>query len=171
MLRKTQGAWVGQERSLMARIAESLSHQPTRVMNSDATNKAEDADAARQEIGADIVAYGEFTSTVTAWDRDSAQVEDKLGLVMQAFDSQGFVTTPERQHATAAWLSSHPGNRLDNVRRTPQHSLTLAHLCPGLTAAGPGPARDEYLDGGPWFYAHTDDSTLFRVVNHVRDVG
>src|SRR5262249_1873236 len=68
LLRKTQGAWVGQERSFLARIAESLSHQPTRVLNTDATNKAEDADAARQEIGADIVAYGDFTSTVTVWD-------------------------------------------------------------------------------------------------------
>src|SRR6266581_1266943 len=171
ILRQTQGAWVGQERSLFARLAESMSHQPTRVLNTDATNKAEDADAARQEIGADIVAYGEFTSTVTVWDTDPEMAEDKLKLVMQAFDSQGFITTAERQHATAAWLSSHPGNRLDNVRRTPQHSLTLAHLCPGLTATWPGPERDAYLDGGPWFYAHTEQSTLFRVVNHVRDVG
>jgi type IV secretory pathway VirB4 component len=171
MLRKTQGAWVGQERSLMARLAESISHQPTRVLNTDATNKAEDADAARQEIGADIVAYGEFTSTVTVWDTDPERVEDKLHLVMQAIETRGFVATAERQHATAAWLSSHPGNQLDNVRRTPQHSLTLAHLCPGLTAAWPGPERDPYLDGGPWLYAHTEQTTLFRVVNHVRDVG
>jgi type IV secretion system protein VirB4 len=171
LLRKTQGAWVGQERSFLARIAESISHQPTRVLNTDATNKAEDADAARQEIGADIVAYGEFTSTVTVWDEDQAAADAKLKLVMQAFDSQGFVTTAERSHATAAWLSSHPGNRLDNVRRTPQHSLTLAHLCPGLTAAWPGPDGDAYLGGGPWLYAHTEQSTLFRVVNHVRDVG
>src|SRR5712691_11048890 len=171
MLRKTQGAWVGQERSFMARLAESVSNQPTRVLNTDATNKAEEADAARQEIGADIVAYGEFTSTVTVWDPDPGVVEDKLRLVMQAFEHQGFVTKAERSNATAAWLSSHPGNRLDNVRRTPQSSLTLAHLCPGLTAAWPGPMRDAYLDGGPWFYAHTEQSTLFRVVNHVRDVG
>src|SRR5712691_8957575 len=171
ILRKTQGAWVGQERSFFARMAETMTHEPTRVLNTDATNKAEEADAARQEIGADIVAYGDFTSTVTVWDRDPDQVEAKLQVVMQAFDRHGFVTTAERHQATAAWLSSHPGNRLDNVRRTPQHSLTLAHLCPGLTAAWPGPARDAYLDGGPWFYAHTERSTLFRVVNHVRDVG
>jgi type IV secretory pathway VirB4 component len=171
MLRKTQGAWVGQEKSLMARLAESMSHQPTRVLNTDATNKAEDADAARQEIGADIVAYGEFTSTVTVWDTDPHRAEDKLTLVMGAFEQRDFVATAERQHATAAWLSSLPGNTLDNARRTPQHSLTLAHLCPGLTAAWPGPDGDAYLGGGPWLYAHTDETTLFRVVNHVRDVG
>jgi len=171
ILRTTQGAWVGQERSFFARMAETMTHEPTRVLNTDATNKAEEADAARQEIGADIVAYGDFTSTVTVWDPDPDPVEAKLQVVMQAFDRHGFVTTAERHQATAAWLSSHPGNRLDNVRRTPQHSLTLAHLCPGLTAAWPGPERDAYLDGGPWFYAHTEQSTLFRVVNHVRDVG
>jgi type IV secretion system protein VirB4 len=171
ILRKTQGAWIGQERSLFARMAETMSHQPTRVLNTDATNKAEEADAARQELGADIVAYGEYTSTVTVWDTEAEVAEDKLQRVMQAFDRQGFVTTAERHHATAAWFSSHPGNRLDNVRKTPQHSLTLAHLCPGLTAAWPGPERDGYLDSGPWFAAQTEGHTLFRVVNHVRDVG
>ncbi len=171
LLRKTQGAWIGQERGFLARMAESMSSQPTRVLNTDATNKADEADMARQEIGADVVAYGEFTSTVTVWDTDAARADDKLKLVMQAFDRQGFVTTAERHHATAAWLSSHPGNRRDNVRRTPQHSLTLAHLCPGLTATWPGPERDAYLNGLPWFYTHTEESTLFRVVNHVRDVG
>jgi type IV secretion system protein VirB4 len=162
---------VGEERSFWDRLTENVTHQPTRVLNTDATNKAEDVDAARQEIGADIVAYGDFTSTVTVWDRDPDRAEDKLKLVMQAFETRGFVTTAERQHATAAWLSSHPGNALDNVRRTTQHSLTLAHLCPGLTATWPGPEGDAFMGGGPWFYAHTEQATLFRVVNHVRDVG
>jgi type IV secretion system protein VirB4 len=171
ILRKTQGAWIGQERSFMARIAESVSNQPTRMLNTDATNKAEQADAARQEIGADVVAYGEFTSTVTVWDAEADKADAKLSTVMAAFAAQGFVTTAERHHATAAWLSSHPGNRLDNVRRSHHHSLTLAHLCPGLTATWPGPRRDAYLDAGPWFFTHTEGSTLFRVVNHVRDVG
>lgn len=171
LLRKTQGAWVGQERSFMARMAESLSQQPTRILNSDATNKATEADIARQELGADLVAYGSFTSTVTVWDADADVAERKLQLVRQAFETQGFLTVAERQQAVAAWLSSHPGNRLDNVRRSPQHSLTVSHLCPGLTAAWPGPLQDAYLHRGPWLYAHTEESTLFRVVNHVRDVG
>jgi type IV secretion system protein TrbE len=171
LLRKTQGAWVGQERSLMARIAESVSNQPTRVLNTDATNKAEEVDAARQEIGADIVAYGEFTSTVTVWDTDPGQAETKLRYVMQTLANQGFTATAERQHATAAWLSSQPGNRVDNVHRSHHHSLFLAHVSPGVTAAWPGPERDEHLKAGPWFYVHTEHNTLFRVINHVRDAG
>ena len=171
LLRKTQGAWVGQEKSLMARMAESMSNQPTRVLNTDATNKAEEVDAARQEIGADIVAYGEFTSTVTVWDTDPGQAEAKLRHMMQTLANQGFTATAERSHATAAWLSSQPGNRVDNVHRSHQHSLFLAHVSPGVTAAWPGPEQDEHLQAGPWFHVHTEFNTLFRVINHVRDLG
>jgi type IV secretory pathway VirB4 component len=171
ILRKTQGTWVGEERSFWDRFSENITHQPTRILNSDATNKAEDVDAARQDIGADLVAYGEFTSTVTVWDPDALQADQHLSVVREALEARGFVTTAEDKHAVAAWLSTHPGNRLDNVRHTTQHSLTLAHLCPGLTAAWPGPERDTYLQGGPWFFAHTERNTLFRVVNHLRDLG
>src|SRR5262249_4462977 len=141
------------------------------VIDSDATNKAMDVDAARQELGEDIIAYGSFTSTVTVWDRDPETAEAKRRLVMQTFEAKGFTVKAETEHATAAWLSSHPGNRPDNVRRTPQHTLTVAHLLPGLTATWPGPEGDAYMQGGPWLYAHTEQSTLFRVVNHVRDLG
>ena len=171
LLRKTQGAWMGQEKSLMGRIAESLSNQPQRILNTDATNKAEEVDAARQEVGADIVAYGGFTSTVTVWDTDPGQAETKMRHVMQTLANQGFTATVERQHATAAWLSSQPGNLVDNVHRSHQHSLFLAHVSPGLTAAWPGPEYDTHLQAGPWFHVHTEHNTLFRVVNHVRDLG
>ena len=151
LLRKTQGAWIGQEKSLMGRMAESMSNQPPRILNTDATNKAEEVDAARQEIGADIVAYGDFTSTVTVWDDDPGQAETKLRHVMQTLANQGFTATAERQHATAAWLSSHPGNRLDNVHRSHQHSLFLAHVSPGVTAAWPGPEHDAISRPGRGF--------------------
>ena len=171
LLRKTQGAWIGQEKSLAGRLAENWSGQAQRVVNTDATNKAEEVDAARQEVGADIVAYGEFTSTVTVWDPDPQEAEAKLRHVMQTLAGQGFTATAERQHATAAWLSSQPGNRLDNVHRSHHHSLFLAHVSPGVTAAWPGPTHDAHFQAGPWFYVHTEHNTLFRVLNHVRDVG
>ena len=70
ILRKTQGQWVQHERGIGARLSENLTGEQTRVINSDATRKAEETDAARQELGADIVAYGDFTTTVTVWDTD-----------------------------------------------------------------------------------------------------
>jgi type IV secretion system protein VirB4 len=171
VLRKAQGAWVHEEKGLSDRLSENLSHEATRVLNRDATNKAEDVDIARQEIGADLLAYGQFTSTVTVWDADPDVADHKRRMVMQAFAAREIATVEEGAHHTAAWFSSHPGNRVDNVNQTHQSSLTLAHFCPGLTAAWRGPERDAYMRGGPWFYVQTEQHTLFRVVNHLRDVG
>jgi type IV secretion system protein VirB4 len=97
--------------------------------------------------------------------------DEKLASVMEAFNAKGFVMTSETVHATAAWLSSLPGNRLDNVRRRPQQSLTLAHLLPGMAAAWTGEAWDTHLNAPPWFLAHTEQSSAFRVVNHVEQNG
>src|SRR5215471_15378422 len=171
VLRKAQGAWVHEEKGLSDRLSENLSHEPTRVLNRDATNKAEDVDIARQEIGADLLAYGQFTSTVTVWDEDPEVADQKRRLVMQAFAAREIATVEEGAHLVAAWFSSHPGNRVDNVNQTHQSSLTLAHFMPGLTAAWRGPEQDAFLHGGPWFYVQTEQHTLFRVVNHLRDLG
>lgn len=171
LLRRTQGAWIGNERSFFARVAESVSQQPTRILNNDATIKAEGVDAARQELGSDIVGYGNFTGTVVTWDVDPDVADRKRREVMQVFEAQGFTVTPEQRHATAAWLSTHPGNRQDSVRRTPQHTLTLAHFAPGLSVAWPGPDRDEHLAAPAWFLAETDGHSRFQVVNHVLQNG
>ena len=170
-LKKTEARWRNQEKSVFDRSMENFTGQHTSVIDPDATNKALDVNAARQEIGMDLTAYGLFTSTVTVWDEDPLRVDTKLSAVMQAFADAGFTVRAEDEHLVAAWLSSHPGNRVDNVRRTPQSALTLAHLAPGLSATWPGPERDEYLSAGPWFYAQTDGANLFRVVNHLRDLG
>jgi type IV secretion system protein TrbE len=171
LLRKMQGNWYGQRIGIFGRMAESMSQKESAIQNSDARNKAEQADAARQEIGEDIVAYLNFSMAAVVWDRDPEVANRRLTEVRQVLESQGFGTTFEKQHAFPVWLSTHPGNRVDGVRKTPQNSLMLADVCPGLQAAWTGPTRDEHLNEGPWFHAHTDDSTILRVVNHVRDNG
>jgi type IV secretion system protein VirB4 len=171
LLQRIQRQWVGQEKSMKDVLMEKASRKETRILNTTATNFATDADEARQEVGADVVAFGDYTATITVWDRSAAVADQRIRDVMQIMESRGFVTILETEHATAAWLSSMPGNRADSVRRTPQHSLTFAHLAPGLAAAWTGPERDEHLQAPPWFYAHTEGSTVFRAVNHVLDIG
>ena len=36
---------------------------------------------------------------------------------------------------------------------------------------GRGQRDDTHLQAGPWFHVHTEHNTLFRVINHVRDLG
>src|SRR5215510_919133 len=171
ILKGAQRAWVGEETSFADRTVENWTKEATRVRNTTATLHAEGIDAARQEIGMDVVAYGEFTGTMTVWDEDPDRADAKRMLVMEAFANQGFTAHAESWHHTGAWFSSFPGDRLHNVHKSTQNTLTLAHLMPGLTAMWPGPERDEYLGGGPWFYAQTEFTNLFRVVNHLRDLG
>jgi type IV secretory pathway VirB4 component len=169
LLRKAQKAWVHEEIGFSDRLSENITHEGTKVRNTDAINKATEVDIARQEIGADVIAYGAFTSTVTTWHTDPQVADEQRRLIMQAFADRGIGTVEEGVHQEAAWLSSHPGNRLDNVNASHQSTLTLAHLSPGLTAAWRGPSRDAYLKGGPWCYARTEGNTLFRVVDHFYD--
>jgi type IV secretion system protein TrbE len=171
LLEKAQSHWLGQQKSVWTQVMEVLSKKPSEMIDTSARNQAADADAARQEVGADIIAFGDFTATITVWDEDVEQVEAKLQDVMQILDAQGFTSIREQEHATAAWFSSHPGNRVDSVRRTPQHSLTLAHVMPGLQSMWPGVDYDAHLKQGPWFLAHTEGNTKLSVVNHVLDNG
>ena len=171
LLEKAQSHWLGQQKSLWTQVMEVMSKKPSEMIDNAARNQALDADAARQEVGADIIAFGDFTATVTVWDEDLSRVEAKLQEVMQILNTQGFTSIREQEHAVAAWLSTHPGNRVDSVRRTPQHSLTLAHVMPGLQSVWPGSGWDAHLRQGPWFLAHTEGNTTFSVVNHVLDNG
>lgn len=171
MLKGTQRAWIGEETTFADKAIAQANKETTRVRNTVASLHAEDVDAARQEIGMGITAYGEFTSTVTVWDEVPELADAKRRLVMETFANAGFTTMEERGHQTAAWFSSLPGDRLNNVHKSIHNTLTLAHFCPGLNAIWPGPERDEYLDAGPWFIAQTEHSNLLRVVNHLRDLG
>jgi type IV secretion system protein VirB4 len=181
MLAKTEKAWRDTEKTTWQKLSENVTQQEIVATNPEALLKAQDARAAREELGADLVGYGQFTTSVLVWDGDPQAANDKIRAVMQAFQARGFVVKQEQQrptlrylrrdHATAAWLGMMPGAHLHGVRRTKQSSLTLAHLFPGLQAVWPGPERDAYLDGPPWFIAHTDTHTAYRVSNHVRDVG
>ena len=68
-------------------------------MDSDASNKATDADAALQELGSDQVAFGYVTATVTVLDTDATAADEKLRAVERAIQGRGFVTIPETLNA------------------------------------------------------------------------
>ncbi len=59
--------------------AAARNHLPagSPLVDSDAANKAADADAALQELGSDEVAFGYVTATVTVMDRDATAADEK----------------------------------------------------------------------------------------------
>lgn len=170
MFRKVENTWLGQEKGIQAHFLEGAGHQ-TRVLDSHATNQAQDADAARQEVSGSYVGYGHFTMTVMVWGATVAEAQSRIRSVAQVFEDEGFTVIIETEHSTMAWRSMIPGDVRSSIRRKPISSLNLAHLAPELKSAWPGPVRDEHLQAPPWFLAHVNGRTLLRVVNHVLDVG
>jgi type IV secretion system protein VirB4 len=162
--------WFAKRKSVVALLRETVFQQESPLLDSDAANKAADADAALQELGTDQVAYGYFTATVTLMGATAAAADDKLRSVERVIQSRGFVTMPETLNAVDAWLSSIPGHVYANVRQHIVSTLNLAHLMP-LSAVWAGPERNTHLDAPPLVVTRTDGSTPFRLVTHVGDVG
>lgn len=162
--------WFAKRKSVIALLRESVFQQESPLVDTDASNKAADADAALQSLGGDQVAFGYVTATVVVMDASADAAEEKLRQVERVIQGRGFVTMPETLNAVEAWLSSLPGHVYANVRQPIVSTLNLAHLMP-VSAVWAGPERNAHLDGPPLVITRTDGATPFRLVTHVGDVG
>jgi type IV secretion system protein VirB4 len=169
-LTRLRRQWFNKRKSVTALLREVVYNQPAQLLDSDADNKAVDADLALQALGGDHVAFGYLTTTITLADESRAGVEDKVRAVERIVNGLGFSCIRESVNAVEAWLSSLPGHAYANVRQPLVHTLNLAHLMP-LSSVWAGPARDAHLCGPPLLYAKTGGSTPFRLAQHVGDVG
>ncbi|GAA0733370.1 conjugal transfer protein TrbE [Sphingomonas trueperi] len=170
LLTKIRRQWFAKRKSVAAILKEVMTNEASVLMDSDASNKAADADTALQELGADYAGLALVTASVTVWDRDPAVASEKLRLVEKVIQGRDFTVIPEGMNAIEAWLGSLPGHVYANVRQPPVSTLNLAHLIP-LSAVWAGPERDEHFGQPPLLYARTEGSTPFRFSLHVGDVG
>lgn len=169
-LTRLRRQWFAKRKNVVALLKETIFQQESPLVDTDAANKALDADAALQELGSDQVAYGYVTATVTVLDTDATAADDKLRAVERIIQGRGFVTIPETLNAMEAWLSSIPGHAYANVRQPLISTLNLAHLMP-VSAVWAGPERNAHLSGPPLIVTRTDGATPFRLVTHLGDVG
>ncbi|VVE82961.1 conjugal transfer protein TrbE [Pandoraea sputorum] len=169
-LTRLRRQWFAKRKNVVALLRETIFQQESPLVDSDAANKATDADAALQELGSDQVAFGFVTTTVVVSDGEAAKADEKRRMIERTIQSRGFVTIPESLNAVEAWLSSLPGHAYANVRQPGISTLNLAHLMP-LSAVWAGPEKNGHLDGPPLIVTRTDGDTPFRLVTHVGDVG
>ncbi|ANH33563.1 Conjugative transfer protein TrbE [Ralstonia solanacearum] len=162
--------WFAKRKNVLALLRETIFQQESPLVDTDASNKSADADAALQELGSDQVAFGYVTATVTVLDADANAADEKLRRVERVIQGRGFVTIPETLNAVEAWLSSVPGNAYANVRQPIVSTLNLAHLMP-VSAVWAGPEKNDHLDGPPLIVTRTEGATPFRLVTHIGDVG
>jgi type IV secretion system protein TrbE len=170
VLRRIRRQWFAKRKSIMAILKEVMTNEASALLDTDAHNKALDADAALQELGSDLIAQAYVTATVTVWDKDARLADEKLRLVEKVIQGRDFTCITESVNAVEAWLGSLPGHVYANVRQPPVSTLNLAHMIP-LSAVWAGPERNEHLGGPPLLFAKTEGATPFRLSLHVGDVG
>ena len=133
---------------MAAILKEVMTNEASTLLDNDASNKAEDADMALQELGSDMLGQCYVTATVTVWDVDLAIAAEKLRLVEKIIQGRDFTVIAEGMNAIEAWLGSLPGHVYANVRQPPISTLNLAHMIP-LSAVWAGPERDEHFAAPP----------------------
>ncbi|WP_407154784.1 conjugal transfer protein TrbE [Bradyrhizobium sp. STM 3557] len=170
LLTKIRRQWFAKRKSIAAILKEVMTNETANLVDTDAHNKAIDADAALQELGSDQIGQAFVTATVSVWDRDPRAADEKLRLVEKVIQGRDFTCMIETVNAIEAWLGSLPGHGYANVRQPPLSTLNLAHMIP-LSAVWAGEARDYHLKAPPLFFARTEGSTPFRFSLHIGDVG
>ncbi|MDR6954053.1 type IV secretory pathway VirB4 component [Ancylobacter sp. 3268] len=170
LLTRIRRQWFAKRKSIAAILKEVMTNEASVLVDSDAANKAEDADLALQELGADHAGIAYVTATVTVWDADPRIADEKLRRVEKVIQGRDFTAMTETINAVDAWLGSLPGQTYANVRQPPISTLNLAHMIP-LSAVWAGESRDAHFDAPPLLFGKTEGSTPFRFCLHVGDVG
>ncbi len=169
-LSKYRRQWFAKRKSVIALLKEVVTNEQSALVDSDADNKALDADEALQELGGDHVAFGYFTTSIVLLDKDAAIVGEKLRTIERVISSAGFATINETVNAIDAWLGTLPGHLYANVRQPIISTLNLAHMMP-LSSVWAGPKRNVHLDAPPLLMTKTSGATPFRLSLHQGDVG
>jgi type IV secretion system protein TrbE len=170
LLTKIRRQWFAKRKSIGAILKEVMTNEASTLLDTDAHNKAIDADAALQELGSDQIGQAFVTATITVWDGDPGAADEKLRLVEKVIQGRDFTCMIETVNAVEAWLGGLPGHVYANVRQPPVSTLNLAHMIP-MSAVWAGEARDLHLKGPPLLFGKTEGSTPFRFSLHVGDVG
>jgi type IV secretion system protein VirB4 len=170
LLTKIRRQWFAKRKSIAAILKEVMTNEASALVDTDAHNKAMDADAALQELGSDLIGEAYVTTTVTVWDEDPRIADERLRLVEKLIQGRDFTCMVETVNAVDAWLGSLPGHVYGNVRLAPVSTLNISHMIP-LSAVWAGPPVDEHFKAPPLFFARTEGSTPFRFSLHVGDVG
>ncbi len=148
LLTKIRRQWFAKRKSIAAILKEVMTNEASALVDTDASNKALDADMALQELGADVAGMAYVTATIIVWDAEPRIADEKLRLVEKVIQGRDFTAMVETVNAVDAWLGSLPGHAYANVRQPPISTLNLAHMIP-LSAVWAGPERDEHFGSAP----------------------
>ena len=120
VLGRIRRQWFAKRKSIMAILKEVMTNEASVLMDSDAANKALDADQALQELGSDLVGQAYVTATITVWDADPSVAEERQRLVEKTIQGRDFTCMRETVNAIEAGLDHCPATftRMSASRRS-----------------------------------------------------
>lgn len=169
-IKKMRRNWFAKRKGILTLLREVITKEESALVDNDAVNKANDADAALQMVSDDVVGLGYYTASIVVWDADKTTVEKKVRALEKTINGMGFTVINETINAADAWFGSLPGLCRGNVRRPLLSTMNLAHLFP-LSAIWAGPEKNKHLNGPVLMHTQTSGNTQFRFSLHVDDVG
>ncbi|MDC9654350.1 transporter [Xanthomonas perforans] len=144
------------------------------VINTDAVNMTQQAEAAINQVSSGETAYGYYSTNIVLMHEDRAWLENLANYVRKEIERIGFGARVETINAVEAWLGSIPGHAAANVRRPLVSTRNLADLIP-LSSVWSGLEHNPcpfYAPESPaLLYGVTAGSTPFRLNLHVGDLG
>lgn len=164
--------WLSMRKSLATVLREAMFGGQSAMENTDAVNKAVDADLALQELGSGLICYGHFTQTILLFHKDRKILDQRKEAVERIINGLSFTTIDENlnHNCLDAFLGCIPGNCANNVRHPLLHTLSLVHVFP-LSAVWAGPKGDNNLNGEVLMQVVTEGNTPFRFTTAYNDVG
>jgi type IV secretory pathway VirB4 component len=117
MIGKIRRQWFAKRKSIGAMLQESLTQQPSALVDNDAGNKAGEADQALQDLGADGGGLRPGHRQPGGVGRRSRPRRCEAGLAEKVIAGRDFTIIKERINAVEAWLGTLPGQTYANVRR------------------------------------------------------
>ena len=95
MVARIRRQWFAKRKSIAAILKEVMTNEQSALVDSDAANKATDADMALQELGADIAGLAHVTATLIVWDEDPRRADEKLRLIEKVVQGRDFTAMVE----------------------------------------------------------------------------
>lgn len=112
---KIRRQWFAKRKSIAAILKKVMTNEQSALVDTDASNKALDADMALHELGTDVAGMAYVTATATVWDADPRMADEKLRLVEKIIHGRDFTAMPETVYAVDTWLGSIPGHAYANL--------------------------------------------------------
>lgn len=132
--------------------------------------KASEIQSAMEDVEADVMGYGFYSTAIILSDPDQSVVEERAKIVEGIFEDLSFVPKMEDLNAVDVFLACMPGNNNHQLRRPIISTGNLIHMLP-ISDVWAGDTVNKHLNGPPLIYTKTSGMTPFHFNLHVGDVG